>query len=41
MLQKITDTDLSKIPFMSTFKAKLNGKEHTISRSGYTGEDGF
>jgi glycine cleavage system aminomethyltransferase T len=25
-LQKLTDTDLSKIPFMGTFKAKLNGK---------------
>lgn len=40
-LQKLTETDLTKIPFMGTFKAKVNGNEHTISRSGYTGEDGF
>lgn len=40
-LQKLTQTDLSKVPFMGTFKANINGKHHTISRSGYTGEDGF
>lgn len=40
-LQKLTETDLTKIPFMGTFRAKLNGRDHIISRSGYTGEDGF
>jgi glycine cleavage system aminomethyltransferase T len=25
-LQKLTDTDLSKVPFMGTFRAKINGK---------------
>ena len=41
-LQKlIKDFDLSKAPFMSSFKATINGSEHVISRSGYTGEDGF
>ena len=42
MLQKfISGLDLAEAPFMSTFRANLNGTPHIISRSGYTGEDGF
>jgi len=42
VLQKLTTTDLSKIP---SFKFKdqviVNGKSTLVSRTGYTGEDGF
>jgi len=43
ILQKLTgDTDVSKISFFS-FKENvdLNGKKTMVSRTGYTGEDGF
>lgn len=42
VLQKLTDEDLSKITFF-TFKDDviLAGKKVMISRTGYTGEDGF
>lgn len=36
-----TDVDFSQIPFMSYFKSKFDGDEYVITRSGYTGEDGF
>ncbi len=36
-----TDVDFSQIPFMSYFKSKFDGDEYIITRSGYTGEDGF
>jgi aminomethyltransferase len=42
ILQKITDTDLNEIKFF-TFNSKvlLSGIECLVSRTGYTGEDGF
>jgi len=42
ILQKITDIDLDEIKFFY-FKdqVKVNGKEALVSRTGYTGEDGF
>lgn len=41
-LQKlVSNIDLADVPFMSVFNAKINGQEHVVSRSGYTGEDGF
>ncbi len=42
VLQKLTETDLSEISFFY-FKDKvsISGKECLISRTGYTGEDGF
>jgi len=42
ILQQLTDTDLSKIPFFF-FKENVNiaGRKCLISRTGYTGEDGF
>ena len=32
---------LSEVPFMTQFSAKFQGQDFTITRSGYTGEDGF
>lgn len=42
ILQKLTDTDLSEIKFFK-FKenVKINNKDTLVSRTGYTGEDGF
>lgn len=42
ILQKITDIDLDEIKFFY-FKDKVmvNGKKALVSRTGYTGEDGF
>ncbi|MGB6128386.1 MAG: glycine cleavage system aminomethyltransferase GcvT [Psychrilyobacter sp.] len=42
ILQKITDTDLNEIKFF-TFNSKVlvAGVECIVSRTGYTGEDGF
>ncbi len=42
ILQKLTDTDLKEITFF-TFKdgVKIKGKDCLVSRTGYTGEDGF
>ncbi|TLS36350.1 glycine cleavage system aminomethyltransferase GcvT [Pseudalkalibacillus caeni] len=42
VLQKLAETDLSEIKFFK-FKdeVELNGKEALVSRTGYTGEDGF
>ena len=42
VVQKLTDEDLSKITFF-TFKdgVEIAGKKCLISRTGYTGEDGF
>lgn len=37
----ISGVTLSEVPFMSQFKANFNGIDYTITRSGYTGEDGF
>lgn len=42
MLQSLTDFDLSKVVFMQYRDITLkNGMKVNISRSGYTGEDGF
>lgn len=42
ILQKITDTDLSRIKFFYVDRNVIvNGKEAIVSRTGYTGEDGF
>ncbi len=42
ILQKLTEVDLKEIPFF-TFRDKvpINGKDCLVSRTGYTGEDGF
>lgn len=42
ILQKLTDTDLSNIkPFYFNRKVNISGVECMVSRTGYTGEDGF
>lgn len=42
VLQKLTKTDLNKITFFTFDRnANVNGVECMISRTGYTGEDGF
>jgi glycine cleavage system T protein (aminomethyltransferase) len=42
ILQKITDTDLSTIKFFYVNRNVIvDGKEAIVSRTGYTGEDGF
>ncbi|MCP3738511.1 glycine cleavage system aminomethyltransferase GcvT [Rossellomorea sp. BNER] len=41
-LQKLTETPLSDIGFFKfQFELELNGKKALVSRTGYTGEDGF
>ena len=37
----IPKVELAKIPFMSQFHTQFEGEDFTITRSGYTGEDGF
>ena len=32
---------LSEVPFMTQFNAKFQGQDFIITRTGYTGEDGF
>ncbi|MEW6456747.1 MAG: glycine cleavage system aminomethyltransferase GcvT [Acidobacteriota bacterium] len=41
ILQKIVETDLSKIKYYWFEKTKIFEKDCIISRTGYTGEDGF
>jgi len=41
ILQKLTDADLKNLRFYHFCKAKVAGLETIVSRSGYTGEDGF
>lgn len=41
VLQKISNIDLSKIGFYWAVQAKIAGVDMLISRTGYTGEDGF
>ena len=41
VVQKIVDKDLSSIPFYWSTMVKIDGKEFLLSRTGYTGEDGF
>lgn len=37
----LDDVNLSDVPFMSQFTTTIKGHEATVTRSGYTGEDGF
>jgi aminomethyltransferase len=42
VLQKLSDTDLSTIGFFKfNPEVQINGKKALVSRTGYTGEDGF
>lgn len=41
VLAKLTDTDLTKLVFGKSIKAKVAGADCHIARGGYTGEDGF
>lgn len=41
ILQKLTETDLSEIKYYHFTTGKVDGVEAIISRTGYTGEDGF
>jgi len=41
ILQKFVDIDLSQIKYYWAARGKVMGKEALISRTGYTGEDGF
>src|SRR5690625_4869652 len=41
ILQKLTDTDLSEIPFYSFKAGNVAGQEMILSATGYTGEKGF
>ena len=41
LLQELTDVDLAAIPYYHFTTGVVAGKEAIISRTGYTGEDGF
>lgn len=41
ILARLTDTDLSKIEYYHFAEGKVAGVDAVISRTGYTGEDGF
>ncbi|REJ78265.1 MAG: glycine cleavage system aminomethyltransferase GcvT [Acidobacteria bacterium] len=41
VLQKLTDTELSAIKYYHFEEGEVDGVEAIISRTGYTGEDGF
>ncbi len=41
ILQPLTDTNLSKMPYHTAQDGKVVGAPTLIARSGYTGEDGF
>lgn len=41
VMQKITDINLSEIKFYWAAQAKVAGVDMLVSRTGYTGEDGF
>lgn len=41
IVQKLTDTDLSAIKYYHFTTGRVDGVESIISRTGYTGEDGF
>lgn len=41
VLQKLTDLDLSSIGYYRFSRGKVSGAEAIVSRTGYTGEDGF
>lgn len=41
ILQRLTDTDLSAVPYYHFVEGTVDGQPTVISRTGYTGEDGF
>jgi aminomethyltransferase len=41
VLQKLTDEDLSTLDFYTARRGEVKGHDMLISRTGYTGEDGF
>ncbi|MCX6554585.1 MAG: glycine cleavage system aminomethyltransferase GcvT [Candidatus Aminicenantes bacterium] len=41
LLREFTDTDLSTIAYYNFSMARVSGLEAIVSRTGYTGEDGF
>jgi len=41
ILQTLTDSDLSELPYYSIGNGKVSGVESYLCRTGYTGEDGF
>lgn len=41
ILQKLTETDLSEVKFFRFVEGQVSGRDVIISRTGYTGEDGF
>ena len=41
ILQTLTDTDLSTLPYYSIGEGKVDGVNAYLCRTGYTGEDGF
>ncbi|MES0372398.1 MAG: glycine cleavage system aminomethyltransferase GcvT [Mariprofundaceae bacterium] len=41
LLQKLTDTDLDSVGYYRFTLTQINGADAIISRTGYTGEDGF
>jgi len=41
ILQNLTETDLAKVPFHSSFEGEVAGVPALVGRTGYTGEDGF
>jgi len=41
IVQKLTETDLSEIKYYHFVEGRVDGVESIISRTGYTGEDGF
>ncbi len=41
ILNTLTDYDLTTLPFFTFQYIKVNGKDVLVSRTGYTGEDGF
>ncbi|MEA2934199.1 MAG: aminomethyltransferase [Variibacter sp.] len=41
VLAKLTDKDIDGVPFMSALIMRVAGVDCHVSRSGYTGEDGF
>jgi len=41
VLQPLTDIDLSKMGYYRAARGKVMGKDALVSRTGYTGEDGF
>jgi aminomethyltransferase len=41
ILQPLTDDDLASLPYYMLIETSVNGEPAVVSRTGYTGEDGF